>query len=579
MKRRVLVGLAVGLVAAAFAPAASASITPALTLDQSGGTSAGSTVPLGMNLSFSPTGSDSPKDLTFVLPAGLLADASINGGACLHTQTPTAACQVGTGTVSATVMELGIGLVPVTGQVALDLVAPPKPGDLAGVALLVTLAGQTTQLGSPGEIAVRPVTDPAGFGLNIAFANLPDTYTELGVTVPIQVTQINTTLTGVRMPTSCAPANVTVTADSYSDSTPQTTSAPLQVTGCSGLPFTPAFHVSAIKDAGDDGTQVVTDITQPASPAQAAGQSVALTLPPTVLAPNVAAVLNGGILCANPASGTCKTIGTATATSPLYPVALTGVDYLTGTLSAPKIEIVFPPPFALTMAGAVDIATNTTTFSGLPDIPLTDLRVTLTGGKNSAFVASCSPSSGTATSSLVSQSGAKATASAPFTVTGCTSTSGGGGGGGGGSSPGTKPSPNGRPGIQSAAITGLAGGRPVLSFKLTAGKNAKLKSFTVKLPRGLSFVRHRLHGHLKLLGVALKGAKLKSVSLKHGALLVTLRSPVRTLSAKIGSRALHESAALKSAAKHHRLRRLELTVVLANAAGKRTTSKLPLKTQ
>ena len=220
-----------------------------------------------MNLSFSPTGSDSPKDLTFVLPAGLLANASINGGACLHTQTPTASCQVGSGTVTA----VGLDLVPVTGQVALDLVAPPKPGDLAGVALLVTLLGQTTQLGSPGEIAVRPSTDPAGFGLNIAFANLPDTYTELGLTVPIQVTQINTTLSGVRMPASCpaTPANVTVTADSYSDSTPHTTSAPLHVTGCSALPFTPAFHVTATKDAGDYGTQVVTDITQPASPAQA----------------------------------------------------------------------------------------------------------------------------------------------------------------------------------------------------------------------------------------------------------------------------------------------------------------------
>ena len=91
------------------------------------------------------------------------------------------------------------------------------------------------------------------------------------------------------------------------------------------------------------------------------------------------------LLCANPASGTCKTIGTATATSPLYPVPLTGTDYLTGTLSALKIVIVFPPPFALTLAGAVDVPHNTTTFTGLPDIPLSDLKVTLAGGKNAAF--------------------------------------------------------------------------------------------------------------------------------------------------------------------------------------------------
>jgi hypothetical protein len=318
---------------------------------------------------------------------------------------------------------------------------------------------------------------------------------------------------------------------------------------------------------------VISDITQPASPAQATPQSVSLALPASVLSPNAHSVLSGGILCANPASGTCKTIGTATATSPLYPVPLTGSDYLTGTLSALKIVIVFPPPFALTLAGAVDVAHNTTTFTGLPDIPLSDLNVTLAGGNNAAFAAFCSPASGTASSTLIAQSGARATVSAPFTVAGCSGSQGTTGSG-----PGSKASPTGRAGIVSGAVSGLASGHPALSFKLTAGKNAKLKSFTVKLPRGLSFVRHRVHGRLKLLGVALKGAKVKSLSLKHGALLVTLRAPVNTLSAKIGSRALKESAALRSAAKHHRLKRLQLTVLLTNTAGKRTTSKLPLKT-
>ena len=70
MKRRVLTGLAIGLTAVVLAPSsASASVTPAVSLDQSGGTQAASTVPLGMNLSFSPSGSDSPKDLTDHSPA------------------------------------------------------------------------------------------------------------------------------------------------------------------------------------------------------------------------------------------------------------------------------------------------------------------------------------------------------------------------------------------------------------------------------------------------------------------------------------------------------------------------------
>ena len=199
--------------------------------------------------------------------------------------------------------------------------------------------------------------------------------------------------------------------------------------------------------------------------------------------------------------------------------------------------------------------------------------MTLAGGANAAFAALCSPASGTASSTLISQSGMHTTVASPFTVAGCSGSQSGATGSGSGS----QPSPAGRSGIIAAAVKGLASGHPTLSFKLTAGKNAKLKSFTVKLPRGLSFVRHRVHGRLKLLGLALKGAKVKSLSLKHGALLVTLRAPVNTLSAKVGPPALKESAALKSAAKHHRLKRLQLTVLLTNTAGKRITSKLPLK--
>src|SRR6059058_5477203 len=109
--RRVALGAVVAIAAAAaVAPAASASITPSLTLDQSAGTAAGSTVDLGMDLKFAPSGSDSPKDLTLTLPSGLLANASIDGGACLRTSTPMAACQVGSGTVTAVPVVAGVPL-------------------------------------------------------------------------------------------------------------------------------------------------------------------------------------------------------------------------------------------------------------------------------------------------------------------------------------------------------------------------------------------------------------------------------------------------------------------------------------
>ena len=121
----------------AVVPAASASISPSLTLSQSSA-NAGSTANLGMDLKFSPTGSDSPKDLTVSLPAGLLANASIDGGACLTATSPVAACQVGSGTVSASETLLGIPVpVPLSLPVGFYLVAPPKPGDLAGLQMTV----------------------------------------------------------------------------------------------------------------------------------------------------------------------------------------------------------------------------------------------------------------------------------------------------------------------------------------------------------------------------------------------------------------------------------------------------------
>ena len=68
-----------------------------------------------------------------------------------------------------------------SGDVSFFLVAPPKPADLAGLAQEVTIDGQTSELGAPADITVRPPSDPAGFGLTIALTNIPDTYSAGGL--------------------------------------------------------------------------------------------------------------------------------------------------------------------------------------------------------------------------------------------------------------------------------------------------------------------------------------------------------------------------------------------------------------
>ncbi|MGP0052396.1 MAG: hypothetical protein ACLPZR_26640 [Solirubrobacteraceae bacterium] len=563
--RQMLVGLATALVTAVSASAASAAITPTLTLDQSAGTTAAGTANLGLNVSFAPTADDTVKDLTFELPSGLLPDATIFGGYCITETIPILPCQIATGTVSATSPGFNVSA---TLPITFDLVAPPRSGDLAGLQLL----SYGLPLGPPADVTVRPPGDPDGVGLTVSFGDLPSYYPVFFL-VPIQisVTAIQTTFAGLRYPSSCPakPANVTVSADSEADATIRTASAPLAVSGCSTAAYAPALTVTATKDSGDSGVQITTDIIQTA--AQATTGTTQLTFPSAVLTPNVAAVVGGGLLCSNPASGTCTTIGTASATSPLYPTPLTGQAYLTGTLTAPGITIAFPPPFAITLTGQVSLATNTTTFTGMPDIPLTNLQIVLAGGANAAFAASCSPSSGTASAAFTSQNGDQTVpASSTFTVSGCpvspavtttTTTT---------ATPTTTTTPlvtptvtPRAPGLSSVAISGLAGGSPKLSFKLTAGKNAAgLRSFAIKPPAGLSFVSRRVHGRRTVTGVSLTGAKIKSISISRGLLVITLTAPVSSLKATVRASAVKESRDTITRARERKIKRLKLTVIV-----------------
>lgn len=560
--RGTLAAVAALIAVAALAPAASASVSPSMTLTEST-TAAGATSTVGIDVSFSPSSGDSPKDLTVILPPGLLANAAIDGGACLNntSTTPVAACQVGTGTVTAS----GLGILPITGTLAFDLVAPPKPGDLAGVAAFLTLLGSTSELGSPADVTVRAPGSTGGVGLDMAFTNMPDTYDGL----PITVDQLDTSFSGMRLPTSCPSpaANVTVSGDSYSDPTTKTASAPLAVGDCAALPYAPKFSVSATKDSTDGGVQVVTNITQQAD--EASSRNVALTLPPAILTPNIESVLSGGLLCSSSTLSSCKPIGSASASSPLYPKALTGTAYLTGSFTSPAITIAFPPPFALTLSGVVDLASNTTTFKQLPDIPLTDLKVTLAGGPDAVFATTCNGSSATASATLTDQNGDHTvTAPAPFSISNYNAATCAPPPGQGGPSGSSKRA--GRPKLE-AGLSGLSRRKPTLEALLLAGTNApKLDAFAIELPAGLKFVKRRVHGRLRLEGVSIGGAKVKSVVLKRGALVVTLRQASAGISLKVSAAGIGESAALERQVHSKRVKSVRLVAAVRDANGKIT---------
>jgi hypothetical protein len=556
-KRRtaVLSALVVGAVAL-LAPSAQASITPTLTLDQSAGTQAGGTENLGMDLTFGPANpvvvSDSPDVMTINLPPGLLANASIDNGACLTTtDLSDTNCQVGTGSVTA--YPLGL-LVPLTVDVTFDLVPPPAPGDLAGLA--VNMNDQ--QIGSTAGIKVRPSGDPDGVGITIDFV-LPNSLDG----APIDITEIDSTFDGLRYPTSCpaTPANVGVSVDSYSDPTVHNLSQPLHVTGCSKLAYAPKLSVKVAKDSSDRGVSVTAGVTQAAD--ESPSKSLVLGFAGSTLGVNLASV---NLLCANVESGKCKPVGVATAVSPLYPKPLSANAYLTGTALGPTLTLAFPAPFPLTLVGNVTLTTRTASFSGLPDIPLTSLSLALNGGADSLFLTNCNPGSGTATGTSIDQNGDKrVTASVHYEISGCPASS---------YTPPTTGTGS-APTLASPSAGGLKSGHPSLSFRISVRKKApKLITLTVKAPRGLSFVGHRVGKRLKVTGASVKGGKVKSLAIAHGRLVIKLRKPASALRVTLTS-VLKEDAALIAKARAGKVGRLRLTVIALNTKHKRhTVSKL-----
>lgn len=575
--RSALIGVLTVVATAIFAAGAQASITSSLTLNQAvdstSGTQAGAYQDLGMDMQFNTAKAypvaDTPKDLSIVLPPGLLANATINGGKCLTETTLDDNCQVGTGAVTSYVLG---GTVPATINVTFDLVAPPAPGDLGGLA--VNFNGN--QIGSTGGIAVRPSGDPNGVGLTINL-ELPNSLgaSALGLSgvpgsVPIDITEINSTFAQLRYPTTCpaTPVNVQVGVDSYSDPTVQNLSAPLQVTGCSSLPYAPKATVTATKDSADRVVAVTTGVTQAAN--ESPTKNLSLSFPDAALGVNLAAIK---LLCANPPTG-CSPVGTATATSPLYPTALTAPAYLTGTALGPELELVFPPPFPLKLVGTVALATKNAVFTGLPDIPLTNLRLVLNGGPEGMFLTNCNPGNGNADASSTDQNGDKTvSATIPYEISGCPASSFTG------VTTKTPPLPDATPTLTNApptmttpTLVGTNTSHPAITFRVSVPrKAAKLTQVSLKLTPGISFIKHKVGNKMKITGVSVKGAKVRSLAIAHGRLVIKLRRPARSFRVSL-STVLRLGGPVITAAAHHKKIRVRLSMITLNTRHKRHTT-------
>ena len=340
------------------------------------------------------TSAGTPSKVKIAFAPGVLASTTANPSCTTGAPQYTSACQIGGG--SATILGLPIPF-------KAYLVKPPSSADLVGIDIVTSVPGvAVTHAG--GAL----VQTPAGVStvLSLTLSGQSQSITKMSVTV-------DGTLNGkpfTRMPTNCSPAPTMLTVV-YSKRTETTKASPdFAPKGCSSLPYAPKMSGSLVKDAHDSGVAATTVVTQAAN--EAASSQNRLRLPYPTTAPNFAALT----LLNKPVP-----VGAATTASPLLAHPLRGKVFLTGSPSALKLTIRFPPPATLTLTGTVDPATSVVTFLHVPDVPVTRLTVALFGGPKALLSGDCGKPKGTLSGGFVGQNGKVVNVHRPISLTGCAS--------------------------------------------------------------------------------------------------------------------------------------------------------------
>jgi hypothetical protein len=101
-------------------------------------------------------------------------------------------------------------------------------------------------------------------------------------------------------------------------------------------------------------------------------------------------------------------------------------------------------------------------------------------------------------------------------------------------------------------------------------KASKLTQVSVKVTPGISFVSHKVGKKTKITGVAVTGAKIKSLAISHGRLVIKLRKAVTSFRVKLTT-VLHEDGGLIADASKGKKVTLHLSLIARNARNKNHT--------
>lgn len=566
------------LVAALFAVAAPAARADGVSGDVAGFTvgatdSSGASIPAqaagdqnfteSMSFSYAASG-ETVQSLALALPPGLLSRLPSVSASCTQAELATYTQSGGSGCPSAAQVGTAAGTATVLGaqvSVAGQLYLMPARSSSEVAEIGVETATKIGSASFPAMVASGPITIALGPGgapqLSVSLT-LPPVASMPGLSsagIPYVLDSLTQTLDGVSqsgkpftwMPSSCSPATasigMTVQTSSGTAVSGESGSgtASLTPTGCSSLPYAPKLGTTVTKDKSDPEVALTTTISQAADESATSAESLRF---PSNLSPNT--LKAGAEVCSKPNAtySNCTQVGTATAASPLLATPLTGALYLTdpsGSVLEPDLTIVFPPPFAMTLSGSVNLNGNSVSFATVPDLPLTQLAVTLRGGPDGLYRTSCSPARGSVSGKFTGQNGATVTASGAFTIAGCPTSS-------------TKPR---RPTVK-ASLTRPASATPVLRVKVSSAAGApKVTAVTAAVPSGMRFVAAGLARR-----VSATGAKVKSVAVRRGQLVVTLRRPSGKATITVRRGALRISAATRRRIAARRIKSVKVRVKL-----------------
>jgi hypothetical protein len=522
----------VALCAALLAPAAAhADITVSNVQAKPADTKAGANS--DFTLSFDLGGSETIRDLDVNLPPGLLGNPN-NAAKCTQAQFASDSCppqsKVGTQTVTLRLL----GVIPGSFDGEVYNLVPDKP-EPAQLGVKLTTPAGTQHLKS--DTTVRP--DGA---LTSTTRGIPDNANGAS----IHIDRISLTLQAksgankpfMTNPTSCGVHTTAVHATGYGDSTADGQGS-FTPTACDALPYAPVLTaVVGAKGQTAKGSNppLTTTITQALG--ESASKTTKVTLP-SVLAPNPAVLAN---ICSQSAysSDSCppqSQVGTATAVTPLLTEPLTGpVRLVDNPGGLPKVVVYLNGVFSTRLVGDISLGAGgtTTTFSDLPDSPVTSLKLAFAGGSGGQFTAGADLCSTPVDISgeFLSQSGKTVTPSTRATVIGC----------------GGTPAAHGRWPTGTVSFTKLAGSSPKLRFTAQRGVGSrKLRAVAITLPGPLSFDK----GYL---GVGVKASKPVSVALsgKHTMRLDAKSSAGFTgITAVVSKRALRVSSSLRKRVRKH----------------------------